>query len=294
MTATRQYVRLVFLLVFLVVSVNCEEATDSICRESSKVIDVGQESHSFLTSLDTVVVETNPSYIVDRDNLEDSCYCFFEINGRFYPGYPEPIDECVSHEFVINPGDSFQVGILNCRIGISWTMELDVDNVSLVEQYAVQTSLELYDIFYTFDSMGGGKGYIGFAELDTSQFWCGPGGSCVSPDSKCLIVAYTAGVIEDMYINLDTIVWKYDLEGPSELSILLQGTTNAYRLKIETYGDGVIWNHDMQIQSDSTFNDEVSIAFSHLPNVYKKNNTKLGIYGTVGPPKFVVLKNPLK
>jgi hypothetical protein len=155
-----------------------------------------------------------------------------------------------------------------------------------------------YDLIYTFQSIGADKGYIGFAETDTSFGGC-PGG-CLSSNSKSLIVGYTAGVEKDLYVDLEKITWEYDMipskYGPDEFSTLevfLSGSTNAYRMKVETYGDGILYYCDIEIDDESHFSRKVGIAFRYGSDEYLKTGTRLALFGTVGPPKVIELKNPL-
>jgi hypothetical protein len=278
----------------------CGDSDNPVSEDSYMQIEVGPKYYSFPTSMDTVVVETSPIHVVDRDDIPNGAEEYMVMDDLMFPGrFMNSYDDVVAHDFVIHPGDYFQVKITNCRTALHWFAKLDADYLVLARRDSIAVSSELFDMKYTFQTTGPGKGYIGFAETDTSFGGCP--GACISSNSKSLIVGYTAGVVEDLYVDLEKITWEYDMvvwkygpEKNSTLAVFLSGSTNARRLKVETYGDGVLSCCEIEIDDDSHFSRKVGIAFRYGSDEYLKTGTKIAVYGTVGPPKVIELVNPLK
>ncbi len=93
--------------------------------------------------------------------------------------------------------------------------------------------------------------------------------------------------------NDESINWIYNTEkgSGSSVSVKLTGTTNIYRLRAMTYGDGIISAMEIPVKNN-TFEAEIPVAFSHVDGITLKTKTELILYGTVGLPIVIQLKNP--
>ena len=49
---------------------------------------------------------------------------------------------------------------------------------------------------------------------------------------------------------------------------------------------------EVPIQNDNSFEIEIPVAFSHIEGQILKTGSELLLYGTVGLPKVILIKNP--
>ena len=70
----------------------------------------------------------------------------------------------------------------------------------------------------------------------------------------------------NVLLNLTKTKWVTSKNGEFRNTIvILSGTTNADKLTVETYGDGVIDQHPIELDSKKSFsNDTVGISFQYL------------------------------
>jgi hypothetical protein len=78
------------------------------------------------------------------------------------------------------------------------------------------------------------------------------------------------------------------------LRLYLAGTTNASKLKAETYGDGLMGVTTIIPDQDGRFADTIGIAFQRgLGNPSWCKKTSVAAYGVVGMPDIRTIVNPL-
>jgi hypothetical protein len=140
---------------------------------------------------------------------------------------------------------------------------------------------------FVFTTLKQGKGYICFVEENRL-------GQVSSNQSHGLLVGYTANPLTKIWLNVDEIKWVYNAEKGtfSTVSVKIKGSTNVYRLRGMTYGDGVAMAMEIPLQNNTDFEIEIPVAFSHVEGVTLKANSELILYGTVGLPKVISLINP--
>jgi hypothetical protein len=89
---------------------------------------------------------------------------------------------------------------------------------------------------------------------------------------------------ENKVLTLSTITWITDtMRTPSlifgHVSLFLTGRTTGTKVTVETYGDGVIGNPSLQLDSNSAFSDTVKICFTHWATTDKfVRTTKIRVY----------------
>ncbi|MBU1114145.1 MAG: hypothetical protein KKE09_03325, partial [Bacteroidetes bacterium] len=140
---------------------------------------------------------------------------------------------------------------------------------------------------FTFKALKEGKGYISFKERNSL-------GVISSNESHGLIIGYSINALNKILLNVEEIKWKYNkADGRfSTVRVYLKGTTNVYRLRATTSGDGLLMAMEIPIQDDKSFEIEIPVAFSHIVGVTLDTNSELLLYGTVGLPKIIPLINP--
>lgn len=245
-------------------------------------------TYTYDTSADNVTVLSSPLFIADRDTLGENGGASSYANDLFEFSNGSYWDTSVRKEFVIHQTDSFRVRIQNCPVGKAWNFCIDsVDQVT-VHKAIIPVSASMYDCLYTFKPTRACKGYIGFYELAKGS------GHTISSNSPGFIIGYTVDYLEEMFIRFDKIDWTYNLEEDwSDLAVSLKGQSNAMKLKIESYGDGILSVHPIPMDSQGNFDITRTISFRYGVSDYLKTNTRIALYGTAGPPKIILIKNPL-
>jgi len=288
----RHFLYSVFALLFLITFFSCEN--DSGPSESPDKFKINAEpiSLEFNINPDSLIPETYPEFSTSYNELELSGVYLAEAKYTFRE------DMQVNREFVLAKNDSFVVEIKNCKNENEW--EVDLGSVGLSEHNRwVNTSITLQraekrdesdgtvSYKYIFKTIEEGKGYISFIEKDKN-------GSISSNESHGLLAGYNIVPLHKMYINLDKIEWIYNVkEGTfSTVHVKIKGNTNAFRSRGMTYGDGEVSALEIPVGSDSHFETEIPIAFSHVEGVVLKTSTQLILYGTIALPKIIQLTNP--
>ena len=248
-------------------------------------------SFEFTVSPDSIKPENYPQYLTDYKQLQ-ICGIYLADVRNTLPGM-EP-----DREFILTPGDSFVVEIKNCKIENEWM--IDLGSISLTENNSwINYSIALLrtevriesdstiSYKYIFESLEEGKGYICFIEKNEN-------GWISSNESHGLLIGYNTKPLSTMFINLDKIEWLYNTEEGtfSTVYVKVEGSTNAYRLRGLTHGDGELSAMEIPIQSDSHFEIAIPVAFSHVEGEVLKTSTQLILYGTIGLPKVIKLINP--
>lgn len=273
----------------------------------------GCENNVGPTTSDVAVISNQPNSIeftVNPDSIQTEHFPIFSVDYsalkldginltavRYY--YPAPnLKITVDREFVVAASDSFEVEIKNCRTGYEWLVDLgstgiDEHNkwtnseVTLLRTEEAAGSNNTINYRFVFRTLKQGKGYICFIESNQQ-------GQVSSNESHGVLVGYTANALSKIWLNVDEIKWIYNTEKGtfSRVSVKIKGSTNVYRLRGMTYGDGVAMAMEIPLQNNTDFEIEIPIAFSHVDGVTLKTNSELLLYGTVGLPKIISLRNP--
>jgi hypothetical protein len=99
---------------------------------------------------------------------------------------------------------------------------------------------------------------------------------------------------DSLWLKTDPIVWCYDTSGFSNVSIIINGKSNASGVGIETYGDGWYNLKGLSLNSSGQFTDTLEIGFAPRGGVYLKVNTKIHLIKSIGDTIKIDLKNPLQ
>ena len=283
------------LLLLLITFSSCNDNnTDPTNRDkieiSSEPIDI-----EINVNPDSLRKEQFPVYSVD--------YLFLKLNGIDlttvkYLCPASNSNNKVDREFVISDKDSFEVDINNCKNENDWLVDLGSidfgenqqwinEEVTLVRTEKTLNVDNTINYRFIFQSLSKGKGYICFIEKNQQ-------GEISCNTSHGLLIGYSINPLNKIQLNIDKITWIYNLkEGSfSTVSVLIKGTTNIYRFRGMTYGDGISSAMEIPINNDNSFEVEIPVAFSHVEGIMIKTDSELLLYGTVGLPKIIPLVNP--
>lgn len=218
-------------------------------------------------NLDSLQTENSPTFSIDYSALKligaDLSYL------KYY--YPVPYrNNDVDREFIMAISDSFEVEMKNCKNGNEWLIDLgNIESnedrtwinseVAILKTENIMNTDSTINYKFTFKALKEGKGYISFKERNSL-------GVISSNDSHGLIIGYSINALNKILLNVDEIKWKYNIADRtfSTVSVYLKGTTNVYRLRASTYGDGVLMAMEIPIQDDKSFEIEIPVAFSHI------------------------------
>jgi hypothetical protein len=252
-------------------------------------------SLEFNVSPDSLKPESYTEYSTDYNKLE-LCGVYMTDVKYLWPNTFTMTE--VNREFVLTTNDSFVVEIRNCKIEREWMIDLGSINltgnnnwtnnsVTLLRREESINSDSTINYKHIFKTIGEGKGYICFIEKNKDD-WIS------SNESHGLLIGYNVKPLRRMFINLDKIEWIYNIEEGtfSTVHVKVEGSTNAYRLRGLTHGDGELSAMEIPVQSNSHFEIEIPVAFSHVEGVVLKTSAQLILYGTIGLPKVIQLVNP--
>ncbi len=238
-----------------------------------------------------------------RDPIFDKKYNALELDtiGIFYDLfkrsiYPDPSDTFLvknkilpRKELLLNIDDEFKITIQNCKSGNLWRTAVEDSAIELLKRDSIGKTDNSYDVSFLFKAKKSCKGYIGFAEWTYDMRL---GFHILSSDAPGLIISYTCNPVSSYKLELSDTTWIYDTTGWSCLRLFLSGNTNAYKIKVETYGDGLVNVSSIFIDENGDFSDTISIAFSAVNGIFLKHNARIGLYGMQGYPKILEIKNP--
>jgi hypothetical protein len=284
----------IVILILLIPFTGCE---NNVGPTTSDVGEISDQPKLIEFSIDPASIQTEhfPIFSVDYSALKLDGINLTTV--KYY--YPAPnLNITVDREFVVAANDSFEVEIRNCRTGYEWYIDFGSvglggqnnwtnSEVTLSRTEEVTNSDSTITYQFVFRTLREGKGYICFIEEDQL-------GRVSSNESHGLLVGYTADALSKIWLNVDEIKWIYNTEQGtfSTVSVKIRGNTNVYRLRGMTYGDGVSMAMEIPLQNNTDFEIEIPIAFSHMEGVTLKTNSELLLYGTVGLPKVISLRNP--
>lgn len=289
----KTYHYLVLLLLLLAFS-SCNNNTDP--NNADKIEIIGKPiTIEININPDSLQIEQSPVFSVDYSSLKLKGVNITSVKYSF-PAIT-PANE-VDKEFVISNKDSFEVDINNCKNENDWLVDLGSidfgenqqwinEEVDLVRTEKTLNADNTINYRFIFQSLSKGKGYICLIEKNNL-------GEISSNESHGLLIGYSINPLNKIQLNINEIIWKYNIgEGSfSTVSVLIKGTTNIYRLRGMTYGDGVLEAIEIPINYDNSFEKEITMAFCHVEGLMLKTDSELLLYGTVGLPKIIQLVNP--
>lgn len=279
---------LAILITVIFILLSCDFFKDLIIIPHNIYNASTDSSYVFYTDPRSIEIEASPIFEVSRDTLGENGISSSYANDLFEFTKNSIWDRRVLKEFIINPDDSFRVFIKNCIMNREWNFCIDDIENFIISKNSIPSSDSTYDCLYTFIPKEHCKGYIGFFEYEENA----PG--TISSFSPGFIIGYTVDFLSLMTIGFEEINWIYGLqENWSDLAVSVKGFSNAYKLKIETYGDGVLDCVEIPKDEDGNFDFKTGISFSHGVSDSLETNTRIALYGAPGDPKLLILKNPL-
>jgi hypothetical protein len=198
----------------------------------------------------------------------------------FYNIYPDTtiFSRLPDHEIVLALNEEFIVELTNCSIKEQWNYGIE-DSVMKLIQCDTMITDSITSLSYKFCALKSCKGCIVFY-------------NAVSRNGCELIIEYTCNPVDSLELNLTHEDWLVDTTSTASfLSLYLSGQTNASKLKVENYGDGVRMAVTIYPENNGNFSDTVGIAFSYDPmhQHIPISNTRIALYGAIGFPKILTL-----
>ena len=189
---------------------------------------------------------------------------------------------------VVTPHTLLAVRFLSCPLNQRWQYGIEDAALSFYSSDSlVTTSAKTVSLY--FRTTGRCAGCIYFAAMDPSD--PARGVQRASPGAS---IMYRCDPIDSIRLDLTRESWKVDtVQGFSTIYLYLSGNTNAFKIKVETYGDGVPWGHSIFPDVRGDFDDSMAIAFTPGPDDFAfLTGTRIGVYGTVSSPEIILLANP--
>ncbi|MGE5497135.1 MAG: hypothetical protein ACM3Q2_03655 [Syntrophothermus sp.] len=278
-----------FIVFTIIAFCSCNKGTEPAEDNSRIVSQLRPVEDDAVRLADTLITQHSPLYSVPYSRLK--------LNGVELYSAKYTYPSAANCEFVISQDDSFTVEIKGCKKDRTWLVDLgdiklngagswtntEVQLISNTKSYNHDSTVNNR---FTFKALKSSKGFVYFIETNQS-------GSASSNESHGLAIGYDINPLDNVSLQIYSTVWEYNTEGGSfsTLHLLLKGTTNAYRLRGMTYGDGLAMAMEIPIKNNS-FDVEIPVAFSNEKDVTLTNNTKLIIYGTKYLPRIITLVNP--
>lgn len=247
----------------------------------------------------TLILQGDPIdtvYITSEDSVSENYSSSFTVRwsalgGTASMGYGLRCEwigneRVVTKEVIADDNGSIDITITDCPAGHTWNVYYsNTTDLHLEETDSVSTNGYTYDISWRHTIHEPGKGYINFAEVPAEH---------MGATGRSLGIMYTREFIDTLRVAIDPITWHYAIcETGSDLCVALSGNTNAYRLFIETYGDGFLGMSEIPLDSDGSFSKEFFLAFIYMGDSFLRHDSRLYVIGTVGMPKIIHLRNPL-
>ncbi len=298
----KKYIYAPLILFAVLIFNNCDTNID-ITNPDTLVI--GSDPKTIQINIDpqSLKPETSPNYSILYSELKfNGCaltnlkhICPAILQYLYYP--PEPQYK-VNKEFNVVPNDSFKVKIYNRKINSKWIIDdgsiisteplfqwinNEVKSLRTEKTYNADGTV---NYCFVFNSLKEGKGYISFIESTSgeSEITCN--------ESHGLLIGYTIKPLNKIILKIDEIKWRFNTTGFSNVTVKIKGTTNVYRLRGMTYGDGLPIAVEIPVKDDNSFEREYTVQFDFKEGVILRNNSQLILYGTVGLPIIVTLINP--
>ncbi|HEX2869537.1 MAG TPA: hypothetical protein VHO03_21010 [Ignavibacteriales bacterium] len=275
--------------IFIIAFCSCNKGTEPVEKNSSIFNQIRVVEINAVIPADTTITRPSPLYSV--------LYSSLSLNGveLYSLKYTYPVK--VNCEFVLSPDDSFTIEIKGCNKDKRWLVDpgdiklnssatwinSEVQLISSGKSFNPDSTISNR---FTFKALKNSKGYVCFIETDQS-------GSASSNESHGLLIGYDVNPLGKVSTQITSTEWKYNDEGGyfSTVRCRVKGTTNAYRLRGMTYGDGLAMAMEIPIINNN-FDVEIPVAFSHVKDITLTTSTNLIVYGTVGSPKIIKLINP--
>ncbi len=280
---------LIFITLCSVLMISCDEDTKQVLEAlgilDSKTMEGEAINKLYSTAKEAYEVLVSPELEMDMNNVAYTAGEYFVGDCLFpekaYQSYKESIIPVVMDA----DSDIMEVVVKNCEIGKEYGVNIDGKYVTLSKKDTLDITGDEYTLKYTFDVTGKEKGFISIFEEENGSFL---------PKAACGLIEYTNGVVENLKINITDVVWIYDIEESlSALKVKIKGNTNGYRIKYETFGEGSVSSNELKIDANGNFSIEIPISFLYEAQEYLKQDLRLALYGTVGAPKIITLKNPM-
>ena len=294
MKTLMEYLLINFFTISIIVFSGCKNSSEPVSSQETNQgflfsLDGDTALYTFTSNPDSIKTEPHPNVQIYYDSLQNIGIEALEVEYGFPNSFPSM---SVINEIKVGSRDSFEVNIINCQPDKKWNAKLGNfdwkdSSVILNKIDTAGASDSKINYKFRFITQGKSKGYIGFYEENSD--------GSVSSNAKGVIAGYTMDPLENIWIDIKNIKWIYDTRKNvfSSVSIAVRGQTNAYRMRIMTYGDGVSFAREIPINNGS-FSDTIGLAFSNESGLVLTVSTEMALYGTSGLPKLIPLVNPKK
>ena len=227
-----------------------------------------------LMSYEASFSQAAKTYSYDTNQLSTIWATPFMIFNIIYPDTTHPFIKPPTQEIVLALNEEFNVELINCSLKDQWKCSIE-DSVMRLIQCDTMVTDSNENLRYKFHVSKTCKGCMVFYGK-----------------SRELIIEYTCNPVDTLELNLTHQVWLVDTTSSlSTLLLYLSGHTNASKLKVEGYGDGVPSAFTIYPDNNDNFSDTVGIAFSYDPSHQHVpiSNTRIALYGAIGFPKILTL-----
>lgn len=183
-----------------------------------------------------------------------------------------------AQEAVLALNEEFIVELTNCSIQEQWNYGIEDSVMKLIQCDTMRTD-SITSLSFKFSASKSCKGCILFYNAATVN-------------KRELIVEYTCNPVDSLELHLTHQDWLVDTTSSASFLLLyLSGQTNASKLKVENYGDGVRSAVIIYPENNGKFSDTVGIAFSYDPmhQHIPISDTRIALYGAIGFPKILTL-----
>ena len=205
-----------------------------------------------------------------------------------YPDSSLPDSLCPRTTAVVTPHTLLLARFLNCPINQRWQYGIEDQAMTF---YAIDSSVagSYKSVSLFFRATGPCAGAIIFAAMDPINPSLG-----IQRTSPGASVLYRCNPLDSIYLQMARQDWHVDTsDGFSFLKLHISGKTNAFKLKVETYGDGNPGGVSIFPDILGNFNDSLTIAFLYgLTDFAYEPGTRIAAYGGVGYPDIRQLPNP--
>lgn len=236
----------------------------------------------FMIALSCLLTEISSSQTIktfsyDAEQLSKYWITPYMLFNNIYPD-TTIFPELPAQEVVLALNEDFIVELTHCSMQEQWSYGIEDSAMILIQDDTMVTD-STKTLSYEFGASKACKGSIVFYDSN-------------SGNQRELVVEYTCDPVDSLELSLTHQDWLADTSSPASLLLLyVSGKTNASKVKVETYGDGIIGAAVMYPDNNGNFSDTVGIAFSYDPTHQHipKCNTRIALYGAVGFPKVLTI-----
>jgi hypothetical protein len=214
------------------------------------------------------------TYSFDSKKLTDLKMSPMMVLKTFFPDTTH-FSVLPAQEVALISREEFKVELTNCSLQDRWSCRVE-DSVMNLLKCDTLVSDSNKSLYYTFSAQVSCKGSILF----------------MGSNNRELIISYTCNPMDSLWLSTTDNKWIIDTSSYiSELLLYISGKTNACKVKVEQYGDGVLSAVSLYPNVQGNFSDTIPIAFMYDPThkLIPITDTRIALYGSIGLPKISII-----